>query len=304
MILITGGLGFIGSHTARALLDLGQECVLAQRRSSDGFPGAEVVRADITDRDAFLEIGERYPINGIVHLAGAFGMAGPVEDARRETSSLLTVFEAAQRWGASRVCVASTIGVYGGVDAPAPYREDVPLPMTFGHVIPLFKKVGELLSDYLTEVTELQVISMRIGAIWGPGGRAESRFFSAPQLVHAAVRGTTAPQVYAKGGIDLCYVRDCGRAIAMLASADRLRHRVYNVASGRATTNAEVADALRKSVPDAALDLVDEHDPRLAGQDLWLDITRLREDTGYRPRYDIEAAVADYVAWLRTGNER
>ncbi len=35
MILITGGLGFIGSHTTRALLELGESCVLAQRRAAD-----------------------------------------------------------------------------------------------------------------------------------------------------------------------------------------------------------------------------------------------------------------------------
>jgi UDP-glucose 4-epimerase len=36
----------------------------------------------------------------------------------------------------------------------------------------------------------------------------------------------------------------------------------------------------------------------------WLDITRLREDTGFEPRYDTAAAAADYIAWLRAGNQR
>ena len=36
----------------------------------------------------------------------------------------------------------------------------------------------------------------------------------------------------------------------------------------------------------------------------YLDITRLRDDTGYQPEYDTERAVADYMAWLRAGNDR
>ena len=37
---------------------------------------------------------------------------------------------------------------------------------------------------------------------------------------------------------------------------------------------------------------------------MYLNITRLRQDTGYEPAYDTGRAVADYVAWLRAGNER
>ena len=61
MILITGGLGFIGSHTTRAMLDLGESCVLVQRRAAavpEAFASESgrrvfVEQADITDRAAF-----------------------------------------------------------------------------------------------------------------------------------------------------------------------------------------------------------------------------------------------------------
>jgi UDP-glucose 4-epimerase len=78
--------------------------------------------------------------------------------------------------------------------------------MTAGHVIPAFKKIGELLAD----AAGVEVITMRISAIWGPLGRPSSMFFAAPQLVHAAARGTAPdlsalhPPVYADNGIDLC----------------------------------------------------------------------------------------------------
>jgi UDP-glucose 4-epimerase len=311
MILVTGGLGFVGSHTVRALLDLGEGCVLVQRRTAEapaGLAGAQVVveQADITDLTALLDVCARHKITGIVHLAGSMpwppGSDQPIHGARQAIGGLLNVLQAAQDWGIARVGVASTIGVYGGVTAGGPLGEDMPLPMTSGHVIPTFKKIGELLADHLAGTTGIDVVNYRISAIWGPLGRAASSFFAAPQLVHAAVRGT-APDLfpmYAEDSVDLCYVKDCGRAIALLQLADQLRHRTYNVASGRATTNAEVIAAIKKVVPDARIELPTGG----TGQPSYLDITRLQQDTGYRPAYDTERAAADYIAWLRAGNER
>jgi UDP-glucose 4-epimerase len=310
MIMVTGGLGFIGSHTTRALLDLGEPCVLVQRRASGGSPEfvgeAIVERADIIDLPSLLDIGTRHKITGIVHLAGSVpwppGAHEPLDGARKAITSLLNVLQAARDWGVRRVGVASTIGVYGGVDAAAsPLGEDLPLPMVSGHVIPAFKKIGELLTDHLGGATGVEIVNYRIAAIWGPLGRAASPFFAAPQLVHAAAHGTTPDltalrgPAYAEDTGDLCYARDCGRAIALLQVADRLDHRTYNVASGRATSNAEIIAAIRRVVPDARVDLPTGG----TSEPLYLDITRLRQDTGYQPEYDTERAVADYLTWLR-----
>jgi UDP-glucose 4-epimerase len=322
MILITGGLGFIGSHTTQALLDLGEQCVLVQRRAPvvpGGLTGEVgrrvfVEQADVTDLAALLEAGSRHKITGIVHLAGSMpwppGAHEPVDGARRGLGSLLNVLQAACDWGVARVGVASTIGVYGGVAGDPPYREDMPLPMTSGHVIPAFKKIGELLTDYVGGETGVEVVNYRIAGIWGPLGRAASPFFAAPQLVHAAVRGTP-PELaalyspaYADNGIDLCYVKDCGRALALLQMSQRLSYRTYNVANGRAVSNGEIAAAIRKVIPEARVELPGGRDPGGPDRDTYLDITRIREDVGYQPAYDTERAVADYIGWLRTGNER
>ncbi|MGH3395373.1 MAG: NAD-dependent epimerase/dehydratase family protein, partial [Streptosporangiaceae bacterium] len=263
---------------------------------------------------ALLDIGERHKITGIVHLAGSMpwppGACEPVGGARQAIGSLLNVIEAAIRWGVTRVGLASTIGVYGGVTAPSPLGEDLPLPMTAGHVIPVFKKIGELLGDYLAGAAQVEVVNYRIGAIWGPGGRAASVFFALPALVHAAARGA-APDVsalrgpvYGGDGTDLCYVKDCGRAIALLQTADRLAERTYNVASGRLTTNAEVVAAIGQVAPGFRCELP-ERGPE-AGPDpsLYLDISRISRDAGYQPAWDTGRAVADYIGWLRAGHER
>ena len=210
----------------------------------------------------------------------------------------------------ARLGIASTIGVYGGVAAEPPYREDQPLPLTFTHALPTFMKVGELLAGYLAAETGIEVINYRIGSIWGPRGRPMTPFFGAAQLVHAAVRGTEPDlsmlrsPAYADAGIDLCYVKDCARAIALLHTVQRLNHSTYNVATGRLTTYRQVADAISKLIPEARIELPDGRDPNGPRHDTYLDISRIREDSGYVPAYDVESAVGDYIDWLRAGHER
>jgi UDP-glucose 4-epimerase len=321
MILVTGGLGFVGTHTTRALLDLGESCVLVQRRepalpddlAAEAGRRVFTERADIADLAALREIGERHAITGIVHLAGSVpwppGAAEPVEGARTAIGTLFNVVQVACDWGVRRVGLASTVGVYGGAGAASPLREDLALPLVAFHPIPAFKKIGELLADYLAGPTGIEMVSYRISP-WGPGGNPRSPFTAVPQLVHAAARGVEPDfsalrsPAYAEDGIDACYAKDCGRAIALLQLAPRLSHRTYNVSAGRMLTNGEVAAAVRKVVPDARVALPEGHDPAGSGQEVYLDISRLREDTSYEPAYDTERAVADYIAWLRAGHER
>jgi UDP-glucose 4-epimerase len=322
MILITGGLGFIGSHTARAVLDLGEPCVVAQRRDPAGLPpmlageaGGRLFaeRADLTDASALVEVGKRHNVTGIIHLAGSVpwppGAYEPVEGATTALGTLLNVFAAARDLGVARVTVASTIGVYGGVTQDPPYTEDLPLPMTADHVIPAFKKIGELLGAYTAKETGIEIVSCRIGAIWGPLGRPGSPFIPVAQLVHAAVRGTEPDlstlywPAHAGDGTDLCYAKDCGRALALLQLADMLRHQTYNVAAGRVTTYGEITGAIAEIIPGARVTLPPGRNPHGPKKDTWLDITRLREDTGYQPEYGTHEAVADYIGWLRAGNE-
>src|ERR1700744_1008962 len=76
MILITGGLGHIGSATVQALLDRDQECVLVQRRRPEVPKGrftapVTAVQADVKDLDTLRAIGRDHAITGIIHMAGS-----------------------------------------------------------------------------------------------------------------------------------------------------------------------------------------------------------------------------------------
>jgi UDP-glucose 4-epimerase len=316
MILITGGLGSIGSHTARALLDLGESVVLTAHRSTQlpeylaDEPGGRVVvePLDTTDEATFLDIGKRHEITGIVHLAAArYDLPDPVEYLRADTLGLLNALEAATVWGVRRFSVASSIGVYVGVDE-VPCREDAPLPVVAPHQIHAFKKTAEVFAQLVGESAGFDAVSLRIGTIWGPLGPPDNPFFALPRLLSAAVWGEDPdltpprPPAYAEDRTDLCYVKDCGRAIALLMLAERLTHRTYNVSSGRLVQYSEVVDAINAAVPGANVTLPEGRNPDRP-PDSYLDTTRLRADTGFLPEYDVERAVPDYVDWLR-GHDR
>jgi UDP-glucose 4-epimerase len=313
MILVTGGSGFIGSHTVRALADLGESCVIIQRRSGEvPFYLADLPviseQADVADLDALRAVGDRYKITGIVHLAGypaPRGSVGGVEATEDLLRGLLNVVRVASEWEVGRIGLASTIGVYSGVQHVGPLTEDTPVLLTAPHPIPRSKKIGELLGEQLAEATGIEIINLRISATWGPAGH-EDPFFAAPALIHAAASRSPLDlsgmlvQPHLGDGLDLCYVKDTGRAIALLQVAEHLNYRTYNVASGRLTTNADIIKAIRTLEPDLTLELP-EGVTRPGNP---LDITRLHDDTGYQPEYDTARAAADYIAWLRAGNSR
>ena len=162
-----------------------------------------------------------------------------------------------------------------------------------------------MLGEQLAEATGIEIVNLRISGTWGPNGH-EDPFFAAPALIHAAatrrpidLSGLLVP-VHLHDGLDLCYVKDTGRAIALLQLAETLNHRTYNVASGRVTTNADIINAIHDVDPRVTLELPDG--PSRPGNPL--DIARLHHDTGYTPEYDTAHAAADYIAWLRAGHER
>jgi nucleoside-diphosphate-sugar epimerase len=306
MILVTGGLGMIGAHTARALVDLGHEVVVTAHRRTEvpSFLAGRVTveTLDATDRDAFLALADRHDISDTVHLAGSIPGEDPVRFFRTDMAGLLNALDAARTWGVRRFAVASSLGAYIG-RTEIPWHEELALPtVRLPHLIIAFKKAVEPLTTHSLAGSGVQPVCLRIGTIWGPLVDPESPFFHIPPYISAVLRGEQPRQLHADDGFDCCYAPDAGRAIALLMTTQTLRHDTYNVSSGRPATNREFADALQAITPGLRLDLLPgrQNGP---GADPYLDITRLADDTGFAPSFDVAAAVADYVAW-RADNPR
>jgi len=309
MILVTGGMGFIGLHTARALREAGARVMITRHRVERmpdflrGDPEVVVEPLDVGDAGAFARLGDRHRIEGIVHLAAHLGAGDPIDAARGALASIINVLDAARSWRVKRVTFASTIGVYAGV-RELPYREDAALPIASPHFIPCVKKTWEITAAQIAGRIGVEAIALRLGGFWGP--LKTSRNAMPSLLAHAAARGEPVDlgqllfdEPTADGGYDMIYAEDGARAIATLQLADRLVHRAYNVGAGRITRNRELLAAVGELVPGFAVELPAAAVPRLDAEHL--DITRL-QGLGWAPRFDVRSGMERYLAWLRAGN--
>jgi UDP-glucose 4-epimerase len=115
-------------------------------------------------------------------------------------------------------------------ERPGRFREDVPLPITPADPIPVLKKSAELFGSPVADRTGIDVVSLRISTICGPlRQHHEPPFAALPALVRGGA-GPPARPVHARGGRDVCYVKDAACGLALLQLADHLSYRTYNMA--------------------------------------------------------------------------
>jgi UDP-glucose 4-epimerase len=107
--------------------------------------------------------------------------------------------------------------------------------------------------------------------------------------------GGIAP--FEEDGGDFCYVKDCARGIQMAQLAAHLNHAVYNLSGGRLVTHRDLADAVRRVLPEAQLPMKPGKGPSWRPNQ-YMDVSRAREDFGFEPQYDVSSAMADYLGWL------
>ena len=134
-ILVTGGAGFIGSHTVDALVAAGAHEVsvldgLSSGKREQVNPAARFYEADLRNADAIVPILEREKPEVIYHLAAQMdvrrSVADPAFDAGINLVGFLNLIEAARRNGLRRVVFASTGGAIYGEQEQFPCDEDHP----------------------------------------------------------------------------------------------------------------------------------------------------------------------------------
>ena len=308
-VLVTGGLGFIGSAFVRALAAAGEPVLNADldtyagdERRIDGVPAAlvETVRLDVASPElAELVRAERPSL--IVHFAAESHVTRS-EDApevffHANVAGTRAVLDAAATVGACRVVHMSTDEVYGPCPAD-PFREDEKLPGE-GLATSAYARSKGLADDLaLSYAGRVDVVVARPTNCIGPWQHPEK---AVPRWATRALRGERLP-VWGDGGQvrDWMFVDDAVSALRVLAERGE-RGQVYNVGPpgrGRAQRRDRPGRCARRGA-GRELRLPEPLRPAPARPPLRRRDTTGSRALGWRTSRSLEAAIAETVEWYR-----
>jgi len=253
-VLVTGGLGYIGSHVVPDLLDRGWRVRILDngyRVDADtvarvsALPGVEVVEGDV-----------RYPasiaaampgVEAVVHLAAVClnkSIRDPAESLDVNLLGTHNVIDSAARNGVRRIVYASSASVYGNPISLPMHEDDVTSPIT---PYCIAKLGGEQLLRFHAERSNISWLALRLFNVYGPGQTTDHYYTSVILTFLRRLAAGEVPQIDGRGeqSMDFIYVTDVARAFGMAldspASGEAL-----NVGSGHDTTVAELAHLLIK----------------------------------------------------------
>jgi UDP-glucose 4-epimerase len=249
-VAVTGGAGFIGTHTVEVLVERGcQVLVIDDLSHACGEPlppGVEFAEADAGTEDAARALG-RFRPDAVLHLASK----GGVERARRDPgahvqaslAATVALYHAAVAAGAGRIVSASSGGTVYGNPARLPTHERVaPAPVSaYGAA----KLSEEVYLAMLRRLHPISAISLRYGNVFGPrqDGTGEAGLVA---ITATRLAGGQPPRIFGEGlqSRDFIYVRDVAAANA--AALASVRSGPINVATGRETTVRDIVGTLRQ----------------------------------------------------------
>lgn len=323
MILLTGAAGFIGYHTACALLGQGREIVgidslndyydpaLKQARLDrlNGLKGFSFVRADIADRAAVQDVMARHPgITAIVHLAAQAGvrhsLSHPYAYADSNLAGHLVMLEAARHCAnLSHFVYASSSSVYGGnVKQPFAVGDEVNEPLS---LYAATKRAGELMAQSYAHLYGFPATGLRFFTVYGPWGRPDMAYFSFARDICAGKPLT----VYNNGRMkrDFTWIGDCVEGV--VAALDRppaargahcigdAPHRIFNIGNSRAENLMDFIGEIEKALGRRAEKILA---PMAPGDvpETCADIAPAREILGFNPRTPIAEGIPAFVDWF------
>jgi nucleoside-diphosphate-sugar epimerase len=321
--LVTGGAGFYGIHTVKVLLQFGNSVVVL---GTSPFPHAVMkyfseqeqkrlhfVKCDISDNAAITGVFNTYQIDVVIH-AAVMTVLGEDEIGRErqmtEVNALgtLNLLEAARSHGVQRFVYISSSGLYGGYgQGIAPVHETVPVYPGGTSVYRACKIYSEMLCQNFQQHGAFRVVIARIGSPYGPWERptrSRKGMSLIYQLMEFALKGEKANVLGRDVMRDWTHMRDIARGTVMLSSCEeaQLKHTLYNVADGITTSIEHVLQTLKTLFPKFSYEFVDRDEDAnliaaMANPRGPLDISRIREDVGFSPEFDIDRGLADYQKW-------
>lgn len=329
-ILITGGAGYIGSHTAVELMDAGHEVVIVDNLVNSSIqvlerleklcgPKFSFVQADVRDGSALDRVLSEHEISGVIHFAGlkAVGesVAQPVRYFDNNIGSTLALLQAMDRANVRRIVFSSSATVYGDPES-LPITESSKLQVTnpYGRT----KLICEdILRDLQAADPRWQVAILRY---FNPVGAHESGLIGEhpngipnnlmPFITQVAVGkreflsifGNDYPTPDGTGVRDYIHVVDLaqGHLAALRYLQERQQSITVNLGTGRGVSVKELADTFAKvnGVP-----IPYRFAPRRPGDVtiLCADTTLAERELGWTARLDVERMCRDAWRW-QSGN--
>ena len=330
MVLVSGGAGYIGSHTAVELINAGYDVVVADNLSNADMSGVEGVRkitgvdvpfveVDCCDKEAFRKVFKQYNFNSVIHFAAykAVGesVTDPMKYYRNNLTSFLNVLELMREEGRQNVVFSSSATVYGEADE-LPVTELTPRkPATssYGNT----KQICEdILRDVATAYGEIKGISLRY---FNPIGAHPSALIGelprgVPQNLVPFITQTAAGvrECLSVFGDDYdtpdgsClrdYIDIVDLAKAHVVAIKRMidgknkeGYEIFNIGTGRAVSVLELVNSFER-VNNLKLNY--KVAPRRAGDvtAVWADTTRANETLGWHAERELRDTLRAAWAW-------
>lgn len=325
-ILVTGGAGYIGSHTLIELIANNFNVVVIDNlanssaeslRRVEAIAGSEIpfVQADVRDRAALDEIFTTYTIDAVIHFAGlkAVGesVAKPLEYYDNNLSSTLVLLNAMRRHSVKQLVFSSSATVYG-TPSDLPLRETSPVGA--GLTNPYGKTkymIEEILRDYCAAHPDFEAAILRY---FNPIGAHESDRIGEdpngipnnllPYVAQVAVGKLEKVGVFGDdydtpdgtGVRDYIHVVDLARGHVAALQHMVPGANVYNLGTGRGVSVLEIIKAFSRA---CGRDLPYEIKPRRAGDiaACYADCSKAERELGWRAELSIEDACRDSWRW-------
>ncbi len=315
-ILVTGAAGFIGSHVAEHLVSRGDEVVIVD--SFDPFydpevkrrniaplldtGNAELIEADIRDREQLdSQLGDQR-IDGIIHLAARAGvrpsLERPVSYVRTNIEGTQSLLDIARSRGIRPFVLGSSSSVYGD-STPVPFKENASADQPISPYAAT-KRAAELLCHAHAYLYGSSIACLRLFTVYGPRQRPDLAIHKFARLM---LRNEEIP-LFGDGSTerDYTFVADAVdgiiRALDWCISADPGAFEIVNIGEHATTSLASLVEMI-----GSELGVTPKIRPLPAQpgdvQRTYADISRARELFGYDPRTTMEEGIHRFAQWLR-----